>query len=40
MAKRPSKKELGRFEDTYKADSQEHQKICLQLILNAVFMEG
>lgn len=40
MAKRPSKKELGRFADTYKAASQEQQKICLQLILNAVFMEG
>ena len=39
MAKGPSKKELGRFADTYKAASPEQQKICLQLILNAVFME-
>lgn len=39
MAKGPSKKELGRFADTYKAASREQQKICLQLILNAVFME-
>ena len=40
MAKGPSKKELGRFADTYKAASQKQQKICIQLILNAVFMEG
>ena len=39
MAKGPSKKELGRFADTYKAASPEQQKICLQLVLNAVFME-
>ena len=39
MAKGPSKKELGRFADTYKAASREQQQICLQLILNAVFME-
>ena len=39
MAKGPNKKELGRFADTYKAAGREQQKICLQLILNAVFME-
>ena len=39
MGKGPSKKELGRFADTYKAAGKEKQQICLQLILNAVFME-
>ena len=39
MAKGPSKKELGRFADTYKAASREQQQICLQLILTEVFME-
>ena len=39
MAKEPSKKALGRFADTYKAADKDRQKICLQLILNAVFME-
>ena len=39
MGKGPSKKELGRFADTYKAAGKEQQQICLQLILNAVFME-
>lgn len=38
--KATQKKELGRFADTYKAAGQEQQKICLQLILDAVFMEG
>lgn len=39
MAKEPNKKALGRFADTYKAADRDRQKICLQLILNAVFME-
>ena len=39
MSKEPSKKALGRFADTYKAADKDRQKICLQLILNAVFME-
>ena len=39
MAKRPGKKELGRFAAAYFGAVPEKQSMCLQLITNAVFME-
>ena len=39
MAKKPSKKELGRFAAAYFGAVPEKQSMCLQLITNAVFME-
>ena len=39
MAKRPGKKELGRFAAAYFGAAPEKQSMCLQLITNAVFME-
>ena len=39
MAKKPSKKELGRFAAAYFGAVPEKQTMCLQLITNAVFME-
>ena len=39
MAKKPSKKELGRFAAAYFEAVPEKQSMCLQLITNAVFME-
>ncbi len=39
MAKKPSRKELGRFAAAYFGAVPEKQSMCLQLITNAVFME-
>ena len=39
MAKKPGKKDLGRFAAAYFAAAPEKQSMCLQLISNAVFME-
>lgn len=39
MAKAVRKKDLGRFVSTFSAASPERRDLCLQLILNAVFME-
>ena len=39
MAKAVRKKDLGRFASTFNAAPPERQDLCLQLILNAVFME-
>ena len=39
MAKAVRKKDLGRFAATFNAAPPERQDLCLQLILNAVFME-
>ena len=39
MARTIKKKELGRFALTYNAAPKERQSLCLQLVLNAVFME-
>lgn len=39
MAKKVTKKELGRFADPYFAAAPDKQSMCLQLITNAVFME-
>lgn len=39
MARTIKKKELGRFALTYNAAPKERQFLCLQLVLNAVFME-
>ena len=39
MAKAVRKKDLGRFKSTFNAAPPERQDLCLQLILNAVFME-
>ena len=39
MAKAVRKKDLGRFAATFDAAPTERRDLCLQLILNAVFME-
>lgn len=39
MAKAVRKKDLGRFAATFNAAPTERRDLCLQLILNAVFME-
>lgn len=39
MAKKPNRKELGRFAAAYFGAAPEKQSMCLQLITNAVFME-
>ena len=39
MGRKLTKKQLGRFADTYNAAAPEKQSLCLQLITNAVFME-
>ena len=39
MAKKPSRRELGRFAAAYFGAVPEKQSLCLQLITNAVFLE-
>lgn len=39
MAKKPSRRELGRFAAAYFGAAPEKQSLCLQLITNAVFLE-